>query len=157
MRIKCSLLGIAFSLAGVVPVIAENAYVTIQMNDGTKNSFLLASVPKISHSADSLKVEGDANALFLLNDVDFFNFSESDLTSVPVLQANELRVTYTDNQQVKIEGLEAGAQVWLYSASGVAIAQKSASADGVADFVLPQTPGVYFLKTNKQSVKLVKK
>ena len=157
MELKSIILGGAFALSGAIPVIADNAYVTIQMNDGTKNSYLLSSVPKITHSADSLIVEGDAYASFYLNDVDFFKFTESDLTSVPVLQGNEFRVVYLDNQHVKVEGLAAGSTVLLCSASGTVVSQKKVSADGEVELLLPQTSGVYLLKADKQIVKLVKK
>ncbi|MBR6104656.1 MAG: hypothetical protein IKP81_06335, partial [Paludibacteraceae bacterium] len=88
MNLKKCLAGISLAIAGSVPVVVGNTYVTIQKNDGTKSSFLLSAVPKITHTADSLKVEGDASASFLLSDVDFFKFTESDLTSVPTLKGD---------------------------------------------------------------------
>ena len=157
MNLKKCLAGISLAIAGSVPVVAGNTYVTIQKNDGTKSSFLLSAVPKITHTADSLKVEGDANASFPLSDVDFFKFTESDLTSVPTLKGDELRVVYLDNQHVRVEGLAAGSQLSLCSVSGAVLSQKQASADGFAEFSLPQAKGVYILKTDKQIVKLVKK
>ena len=157
MSLKKCLAAISLAIAGGVPVVAGNAYVTIQKNDGTKSSFLLSAVPKITHTADSLKVEGDANASFLLSDVDFFNFTESDLTSVPTLKGDELRVVYLDNQHVRIEGFASDTPLLLCSVSGAVLSQKNASAGGFAEFSLPQTKGVYILKTAKQIVKLVKK
>ena len=57
MSLKKCLAAISLAIAGSVPVVAGNTYVTIQKNDGTKSSFLLSAVPKITHTADSLKVE----------------------------------------------------------------------------------------------------
>lgn len=147
---------VLFAIAATAHVTAENAFVTINLNDSSKFSYLLANTPKINFTSDSLKVEGAISASFPMQDVDFFNFTESDITSVPALANNEIRVAYTNNHHVRVEGMKAGEQIALYAVSGICISQTNANADGVAEFELPQPAGVYILKAGTQSIKLVK-
>ena len=149
-------IGVLLAMASATPIFAESSYVTVNLTDGSKYSFLLSSSPKISYSGDSLKVDGSANTTFQLSKVDSYNFTESDLTDVSVLGSNEVRFTYSDNSHVKAEGLQPNSPVVLYSVGGAAIQKVNATEDGVAEMELPQAKGVYILKTDFQNVKLIK-
>ncbi len=149
-------IGVLLAMASATPIFSESSYVTVNLTDGSKYSFLLSSSPKISYSGDSLKVDGSANTTFPLSKVDSYNFTESDLTDVSVLESNEIRITYSDNSHVKAEGLQPKSAVVLYSVGGAAIQKVNATEEGVAELELPQTKGVYILKTDSQNVKLIK-
>lgn len=156
MKNKATLVGALMAIATSTPVFAEASYVTVNLADGSKYSYLLSETPKISYSADSLLVKGSVSAGFEIKKVDSYNFTESDLSKTPVWKSNESRIVYLDNSQVKAEGVQPNSVVALYTSAGVAIQQTKANDEGVATLDLPQTKGVYILKTNSQSVKLVK-
>ena len=138
------------------PAFAETTHVTVDLTDGTKFSYLLSESPKISYKADSLIVSGTARTAFELSKVDSYHFTDGSLSDVAVLGSNEIRITYSDNSHVKVEGLQPKSAVVLYSVGGSAIQKVNASEDGVAEMELPQAKGVYILKTGSQNVKLIK-
>lgn len=156
MKAKLSFLGAMLAIASTASMSAETSYVTVNLNNGSRYSYLLSSAPKISYSNDSMLISGSANTGFLLSDVGTYNFTEGNLTDTPVIESNDFRISYTDNSNVKAEGLQPNSSVALYSIAGAFIKQANASEDGVAEIGLPQAKGVYILKTNSQTVKLIK-
>ncbi|MBR6597010.1 MAG: hypothetical protein IKK68_03565 [Paludibacteraceae bacterium] len=156
MKNLLHLFGGLIAMASIAPVFAETTHVTIDLTDGTKFSYLLAELPKITYSTDSLIVSGPARAAFGLNTVDSYYFTDGTVSDALVLGSNEVRITYSDNSHVKAEGLQPYSSVILYSVAGSAIQKVNASAEGVAELGLPQSKGVYILKTDSQTVKLIK-
>ena len=148
-------IGVLMTMASA-PAFAETTHVTVDLTDGTKFSYLLSESPKISYQADSFIVSGTARTAFELSKVDSYHFTDGSLSDVAVLGSNEVRFTYSDNSHVKVEGLQPKSPVVLYSVGGAAIQQVNASEEGMAELELPQAKGVYILKTNSQTVKLVK-
>ena len=149
-------IGVLMTMASA-PAFAETTHVTVDLTDGTKFSYLLSESPKISYQADSFIVSGTARTAFEFSKVDSYHFTDGSLSDVAVLGSNEIRITYSDNSHVKVEGLQPKSSVVLYSVAGTAIQEVNATEFGVAELALPQTKGVYILKTNSQTVKLIKK
>ena len=149
-------IGVLLAMASA-PTFAETTHVTVDLTDGTKFSYLLSESPKISYKADSFIVSGPARAAFELSKVDSYHFTDGTVSDAAVVESNEIRITYSDNSHVKVEGLQPKSSVVLYSVAGTAIQEVNATEIGVAELALPQTKGVYILKTNSQTVKLIKK
>ena len=149
-------MGAMVAITSMVPTFAETTHVTVDLTDGTKFSYLLSESPKISYKADSFIVSGPARAAFELSKVDSYHFTDGSLSDIAVLGSKEVRITYSDNSHVKAEGLQPYSSVILYSVAGSAIQKVNASAEGVAELGLPQSKGVYILKTDSQTVKLIK-
>ncbi len=156
MKEKFTLIGILMALSTSIPMFAETTHVTINKIDGTKISYLLSDSPKISYNKDCLLVSGPVRTSFSIDEVASYNFTDGSLSSVQNLDNNEVRIIYVDNSNVKAEGLTPNSSVVLYSAAGNAIKQINATDEGVAELVLPETKGIYILKTDSQSIKLVK-
>lgn len=156
MKNLLRLAGILMAMASSAHVLAETTHVTVDLTDGTKFSYLLAESPKITYSTDSFIVSGPARATFELSKVDSYHFTDGSLSDAAVVESNEIRITYSDNSHVKAEGLQPNSSVVLYSVAGSAIQKVNASAEGVAEIKLPQAKGVYILKTDSQTVKIVK-
>ena len=156
MKKLLRLMGVLMTMVSTAHVFAETTHVTVDLTDGTKFSYLLAESPKITYSADSFIVSGPARAAFELNKVDSYHFTDGTVSDAQVLGSNEIRITYSDNSHVKAEGLQANSSVILYSVAGSAIQKVKASAEGVAELELPQEKGIYILKTDFQTVKLIK-
>ena len=156
MKKLLRLMGVLMTMVSTAHVFAETTHVTVDLTDGTKFSYLLAESPKITYSADSFIVSGPARAAFELSKVDSYHFTDGTVSDAQVLGSNEIRITYSDNSHVKAEGLQANSSVILYSVAGSAIQKVKASAEGVAELELPQEKGIYILKTDFQTVKLIK-
>ncbi len=154
MKKKCLLLLAAIGVCG--SVCAEPTFVTIEFKDLTKKSFVLSESPTFQFRNDSLVVNGDASTAYQFEKVAKYYF-EGELSGIPAIEANEVRVTYLDNQNILVEGLKAGSNVELFSMLGQLIEKKSAKNGEALQFKLPSTKGVYVLKVDNQSIKIVKK
>ena len=137
-------------------VCANPTFVTIEFKDLSTKSFVLAESPVFQYRNDSLVVNGSASTGYQFEKVAKFYF-EGELSSIPTIAANEVRVTYLDNQHIQVEGLAANSQVGLFSVLGQVIEQKSAKEGEAVLFTLPAAKGVYILKVNEQSIKIIKK
>ena len=137
-------------------VCANPTFVTIEFKDLSKKSFVLAESPVFQYRNDSLVVNGSASTGYQFEKVAKFYF-EGELSSIPTIAANEVRVTYLDNQHIQVEGLAANSQVGLFSVLGQLIEQKTAKEGEAVLFTLPAAKGVYILKVNEQSIKIIKK
>lgn len=138
-----------------VSVCAEPVFVTIEFKDHTKKSFALAESPVFQYRNDSLVVNGNLSTAYKFDKVAKYYF-EGEPASIPNVTANEVRVTYLDNQHIQVEGLKAQAQAALYSLLGQMIEQKKAKEGEAIQFTLPAAKGVYILKVNEQSIKIIK-
>ena len=85
------------------------------------------------------------------------DFEDSEESGIPAVASNEVRVTYLDNQNILVEGLKAGSNVELFSLLGQLIEKKSTKDGEALQFKLPNDKGVYVLKVDNQSIKIVKK
>lgn len=156
MKKKSLLLLAAIGICG--SVCAEPTFVTIEFKDLTKKSFLLADSPVFQYKNDSLVVNGDASTAYQLEKVSKYYFADAgEGSNIPAVASNEVRVTYLDNQNILVEGLKAGSNVELFSLLGQLIEKKSSTNGEALQFKLPDTKGVYVLKVNDQSIKIVKK
>ncbi|MBO7608396.1 MAG: T9SS type A sorting domain-containing protein [Paludibacteraceae bacterium] len=136
---------------------ADPSFVTIEFKDLTKKSFLLAESPVFQYKNDSLVVNGSASTTYQFDKVAKYYFSDAgESSSIPAVAANEVRVTYLDNQHIQVEGLTANTQVALFSILGQTIEQKVSKEGEAVRFTLPGAKGVYILKVDGQSVKLIK-
>ena len=139
-------------------VFAEPSFVTIEFKDLTKKSFLLADAPVFQFKNDSLVVNGDASTAYQFEKVAKYYFADAgEGSNIPTVASNEVRVTYLDNQNILVEGLKAGSNVELFSLLGQLIEKKSSTNGEALQFKLPDTKGVYVLKVDDQSIKIVKK
>lgn len=162
MRKKCLLIGALIGAYGAAFANADDPNaVMIELKDHTTYSYVLEDSPKLQYRNDSLFVEGSVSLSYSFSDVSKYYFAKIPMpccnVGVPEVEANEVRVTYLDNQNVLIEGLDESAQVELFSVLGELIKQTNSSENGVVQLTLPDVKGVYIVKVNDQSIKLIKK
>lgn len=137
-------------------MLAGPSQVTVEFKDLTKKSFVLAESPTFQYKNDSLVINGSASTTYSFGQVKKYYFEDGELSKLSSVEANEVRVTYLDNQHVQIEGLKENSQVALFSVLGQLIEKKTSQSGEVIQLTLPNTKGVYILKINEQTVKLIK-
>lgn len=137
-------------------MLAGPSQVTVEFKDLTKKSFVLAESPTFQYKNDSLVINGSASTTYSFGQVKKYYFEDGELSKLSSVEANEVRVTYLDNQHVQIEGLKENSQVALFSVLGQMIEKKISQSGEVIQLTLPNTKGVYILKINEQIVKLIK-
>ena len=153
-RSLCLLLG-AMGFLGTAYAV-DPALVTIEFKDSTKKTFsLLTESPVFQYRNDSIVVTGAASTSYPFEEVRKYYFDGGSSGIQPVT-SNEVRVSYIDNRNVLVEGLTAGSQVGLFSILGQKLEQKTSSAGDPVQLVLPDAKGVYVLRVNEQTIKLIK-
>jgi hypothetical protein len=162
MRKKCLLIGALMGAYGAAFANADDPNaVMIELKNHTTYSYVLEDSPELRYRNDSLFVKGSVSLSYSFSDVSKYYFARIPMPcgneGVPEVQANEVRVTYLDNKNVLIEGLSESAQVGLFTVLGELIKQTNSSENGVVQLSLPDIKGVYIVKVNDQSIKLIKK
>lgn len=142
------ILTLALAAAGLTGARAEvvNA-VKVTLNNGDTEVFVLADKPKITFDGDDLVVTSPVlTKSYLRSSVKNVTFCIKDL-SVSDIAAGETSYTYIDNVFSC-----PGADITVYNLSGVAVANghETVSLAGQAD-------GFYIIKTNFQTLKVVKR
>ena len=129
----------------------EQHLLTIIFHDGHKCSYALTDRPKVTFDSNTLYVKAKSMENdFALKDVNKFVFATGTPTSIAAVDTNEYRFSFTDGENVVLEGYDAGTAVRLYDTTGKTIATTKADNDGRATISLAELPtGVYVISTAK--------
>jgi hypothetical protein len=136
---------------------AEVKYMTIEMKNGSKISFLLNDNPVITYQSESLVVNNDAKNTYSFEDVKNYHFTEMDESGVDNLPANDLRIVWVDDETIGVQNALPNSTIAITAINGVVISQTKADADGKATIKMPQKAGVYVISAGKQSFKIIRK
>ena len=138
--------------------------VVVEQTDGTKSEFLLSTNPKIIYSPDSvILTTSDAEFLFYYADeVKKVYMSESQTiqnVGLEKIKPNDKTVSFAVNEtSLKVSGVNANETVVFYAFDGKALLGDKADNNGMVEFPLEGLPkGVYVVKTNSQTFKVVRK
>ncbi|MBO4805008.1 MAG: T9SS type A sorting domain-containing protein [Paludibacteraceae bacterium] len=134
---------------------SEPSLVTVELKNDEKKTFVLAESPVFQYRNDSLVVNGNASTSYLFDEVRKYYFSGGN-AGIPNIESNEVRVTYVDNQHVQVEGLKENSRVGIFSLLGQSFDQKVSKNGESLQFTIPDAKGVYILRINEQSIKLIK-
>lgn len=149
---RCSRsLAVAMAFAGssLSAFAAEQQYLTIIFQDGSKQSYTLNDRPKVTFNNTTLFVKAqEVENDFVLKDVHKFVFTDTSETGISNVSENEFRFSFTDGENVVLEGHAADTAVRLYDTAGKAVRTASADAEGRATVSLAGLQaGVYVINT----------
>lgn len=136
---------------------AEVKYMTIEMKNGSKISFLLADNPVITYQSESLVVNNDAKNTYSFEDVKNYHFTEMDESGVDNLPANDLRIVWVDDETIGVQNALPNSTIAITAINGVVISQTKTDADGKSTVRMPNKTGVYVISAGKQSFKIIRK
>ena len=136
---------------------AEVKYMTIEMKNGSKISFLLADNPVITYQSESLVVNNDAKNTYSFEDVKNYHFTEMDESGVDNLPANDLRIVWVDDETIGVQNALPNSTIAITVINGVVVSQTKTDADGKSTVRMPNKTGVYVLSVGKQSFKIIRK
>ena len=138
---------------------ATNKLLIVVTNDGNKVSFDLSSNPVITFTGQVMQI----NSTFLSQDFEITNvakyFFENSSTSFKELEQGELRISYSDRNQLSIDGLQQSSSIRLYSVDGKEIPGCiSTSDDKVVVNLISLPKGIYIISANNsQNFKIYKR
>ena len=136
---------------------AESNYMTVEKNDGSLISFLLADNPVITYQNDCLIINKDANTTYSFDDIKNYHFTEEDVTAAESVSAVALKFVWIDDATIEIQNAQSGAAVALTAVNGVVVSNSKVDADGKATVKIPNNKGVYVISAGKQSFKIIRK
>ena len=111
--------------------------------------------PRFFFNNNRLELKGDVETSFDMSEIKSIYFASSDVTSVHPVEEN-LSVIYQDGNSVRIEGIEDGTEVILYSSDGKVLKQVKAECGSMV-ISLPDFKGLYLLKVENQGYKFLRK
>ena len=135
---------------------AERAYMTVELNSGSKYNFLLADKPVLTYKNMELVVNGEAATSYAIDDVKKYYFTDSETAGSELLGGNLPTFNITDSK-VDVTNATPSQKVSLLAANGIVLETAVANEGGNATLTLPQAKGIYVLVVGNQSFKIVRK
>ena len=111
--------------------------------------------PRFFFNNNRLELKGDVETSFDMSEIKSIYFASSGVTSTHSIEEN-LSVIYQDGNSVRIEGIEDGTEVILYSSEGKVLKQVKAEYGSIV-ISLPDFKGLYLLKVENQGYKFLRK
>lgn len=168
-RIPRHFLSLLFFISLCVPVFASNepSQLVVKLKDNTEKIFILADKPAITFDTEKVYINTSDFSAELGNVQEFYFKTE---TTTPPTGINDVKkdngadgsTTFTfrfvDGRTVFIDGLDASVRVEVYSLSGAKINARIDRGNERAVVDLGnQTAGVYIIRANNQSFKIIKR
>ena len=124
-----------------------------------KTSYDLGDKPVLTYSGDNLVVKtNNASAEFPLGTVVRYYFAESDPTGVPTTQEEGMGYLFVTEEGIRMSGFEPTLPVSLYTVNGQLIQEYKTTEDGSLEISLNGQPqGIYLIKLNTTTIKVIKK
>lgn len=135
---------------------AEDMYLVVELKDNSTYDFVLAEKPIITFESGELVVNGDASTSYVIGNVKNCHFSK-EKTSAEAVKVNELRVIYVDDNTIQVQNAVANAQVSVFNVSGAVFSDQKTDENGLVTIQLPNQKGVYVVKINDKSFKVVRR
>lgn len=132
--------------------------VVVETTGGERMEYLLSDLPRITQSADAVTLTTTNTTVELSPEsISKVYLAASSPTAVQEVKSPVGDVRLKESQ-LFLSGYQPGARVSLYHADGQLLQHKSIGDDGTLTLSLEQLPsGIYIVKTNHQSIKIIKK
>lgn len=165
-RILKYFISLLFLLSLHASVFASNepSQLVVKLNDNTEKIFILANKPVITFDTEKFYINTSDFSTELSNVQEFY-FKTETATGIEAVKKTDgaasssiFTFRFIDGQTVYIDGLDDSAHISVYSLSGAQVnARIDKSNDrAVVDFG-NQPAGVYIIRANKQSFKIIKR
>ena len=145
------------SLSAACGALAEDKYMTLELKDGGKYSFLLKDNPIITYENKNLVINSDDETSFAIEDIKEYRFTAEDEDAVWNIYASAMQIVSIDDETIEVKNINSSLSVNVTSVSGVIVSSFKANADGSVIVKLPREKGVYILSAGNQSFKIIRK
>lgn len=151
-----AIIAVILSMAVSVKTYADEK-LTVIYKDGSTFSYILADKPKVTFQGNNLTITApEISDSHKMEDVR--KFVTETTNSIEATATNEHRITYTDNNTVRLDGFKAGSTVSVFNINGMLQFQQTTGNDGSAVIPLDGlAPGQYVIATTEgKSYKIMK-
>lgn len=165
-RILKYFLSLLFLLSLHTSMFASNepSQLVVKLNDNTEKIFILANKPVITFDTEKFYISTSDFSTELSNVQEFY-FKTETATGIDAVKktdgtANTASFTfrYVDGRTVHIDGLDGSERIEVYSLSGAKVNARIDKGNNTAVIDFGNQPaGVYIIRANKQSFKIIKR
>ena len=160
VQLRHLVLTLALCLFGGAAAFANDYNVLIiQFVDGTTQSYVLETRPKVTFDSRNLYVQSPyVDDKYEYENVKKFVFETHDLSGIQTVKGGECRLTLIGGNSATVSGLEAGLAAMLCDTAGRKVQATKADAAGSVTFNLQGLPvGAYIIAlSNGKSFKILK-
>ena len=136
---------------------AESNYMTVELNNGSMISFLLADNPVITYQSESLVINKDEKTSYNFEDVKNYHFTKDNKTKAEDVLSKSLRFIQVDEETIEVQNAQPNTYVILTAINGTTLSKAKVDENGKAIVKLPNQTGVFILSAGIQSFKILRK
>lgn len=131
-------------------------YMTVELKNGQKYSFLLSEKPVITYENANLVINSNATTSYALENIKNYHFTKI-AASIIETSSLALRIISIDEATIEVQNANPLEVVTLTAMSGAKVLTSYVDTDGKVQVKLPNNRGVYVLSVGNKSFKVIRK
>lgn len=152
---KFSILGLGLLLC-FSSLNATVKYMTVELKNNDKYSFVLSKKPVLTHRKNELLIYCGGKTSYSISDVKNYRFTESDETKTETLDSDVVVLSSIDESTINVQNVAQGTIITLLNINGVVLSLQQTTTNGNVLVDLPSIKGVYIIKVGNQSFKVIR-
>ena len=147
---------IAILFIAAIPSFAQR--IVLEKNDSGKQAVALQNFSRITFNGNTVNIAQNDGTIIVTEMSDIAKIYFDDYTRIGEVDFNEGKdlISYISSDEIAVN-CKAGEEIAIYNVSGSMVQQKIQESDGGSISIANLPKGIYLLRANRQTVKLIKK
>ena len=147
---------IAILFIAAIPSFAQR--IVLEKNDSGKQAVALQNFRRITFNGSTVNIAQNDGTIIGTEMSDIAKIYFDDYTRIGEVDFNEGKdlISYISSDEIAVN-CKAGEEIEIYNVSGSMVQQKIQESDGGSISIANLPKGIYLLRANRQTVKLIKK
>lgn len=147
---------IAILFIAAIPSFAQR--IVLEKNDSGKQAVALQNFRRITFNGSTVNIAQNDGTIIGTEMSDIAKIYFDDYTRIGEVDFNEGKdlISYISSDEIAVN-CKAGEEIAIYNVSGSMVQQKIQESDGGSISIANLPKGIYLLRANRQTVKLIKK
>ncbi|MBR5275894.1 MAG: T9SS type A sorting domain-containing protein [Bacteroidaceae bacterium] len=147
---------IAILFIAAIPSFAQR--IVLEKNDSGKQAVALQNFRRITFNGNTVNIAQNDGTIIGTEMSDIAKIYFDDYTRIGEVDFNEGKdlISYISSDEIAVN-CKAGEEIAIYNVSGSMVQQKIQESDGGSISIANLPKGIYLLRANRQTVKLIKK
>ena len=147
---------IAILFIAAIPSFAQR--IVLEKNDSGKQAVALQNFRRITFNGSTVNIAQNDGTIIGTEMSDIAKIYFDDYTRIGEVDFNEGKdlISYISSDEIAVN-CNAGEEIAIYNVSGSMVQQRTQESDGGSISIANLPKGIYLLRANRQTVKLIKK
>ena len=147
---------IAILFIAAIPSFAQR--IVLEKNDSGKQAVALQNFRRITFNGSTVNIAQNDGTIIGTEMSDIAKIYFDDYTRIGEVDFNEGKdlISYISSDEIAVN-CNAGEEIAIYNVSGSMVQQRTQESDGGSISIANLSKGIYLLRANRQTVKLIKK